>query len=94
MLSFYVLIKKKNNIFQNVNEATTDTAGPMSMGMIIVPPLPPGRALDQLFGRGQDSSFTQDPPWRAQGQGGFMESLGHDGKTYIMGHPPISGRKG
>ena len=31
---------------QNVNEATTDTMGPMSMGMIIVPPLPPGRALD------------------------------------------------
>ena len=75
-----------------MNEATTDTAGPMSMGMIIVPPLPPGRALDQLFSR--DSSFTQDPPWRAQGQGGFMESLGHDGRTYIMGHPPISGRKG
>ena len=91
MLSFYVLIIKK---FQNVNEATTDTAGPMSMGMIIVPPLPPGRALDQLFSRDQDSSFTQDPPWRAQGQGGFMESLGHDGRTYIMGHPTISGRKG
>ena len=29
-----------------MNEATTDTMGPMSMGMIIVPPLPPGRALD------------------------------------------------
>merc|ERR1719150_448403 len=35
-----------NNNNQNVNEATTDTMGPMSMGTIIVPPLPPGRALN------------------------------------------------
>ena len=41
-----------------MNEATTDTMGPMSMGMIIVPPLPPGRALDPP-GR------ALDPPGRS-----------------------------
>ena len=34
-----------NNNNQNVNEATTDT-DTMSMGMIIAPPLPPGRMLN------------------------------------------------
>ena len=33
-------------------------------------------------------------PAEAEDLTGFMESLGHDGRTYIMGHPPISGRKG
>ena len=34
-----------NNNNQNVNEANTDTAG-MNMGMVILPPLPPGRMLN------------------------------------------------
>ena len=34
-----------NNNNQNVNEATTDTMT-MSMGMVIAPPLPPGRMLN------------------------------------------------
>ena len=37
---------ENNNNNQNVNEATTDTMMGGSTGMIIVPPLPPGRALN------------------------------------------------
>ena len=37
-----------NNNNQNVNEATTDTMT-MSMGMVIAPPLPPGRMLNVSF---------------------------------------------
>ena len=54
-----------------MNEATTDTMGPMSMGMIIVPPLPPGRALDPP-GEAQNS---HSPPGRAlDSPGGTLDS--------------------
>ena len=38
-----------NNNNQNVNEATTDTMN-MNMGMVILPPLPPGRMLNLTRG--------------------------------------------
>ena len=38
-----------NNNNQNVNEATTDTEN-MNMGMVILPPLPPGRMLNLTLG--------------------------------------------
>jgi len=47
-----------NNNNQNVNEANTDTAG-MNMGMVILPPLPPGRMLNITATNTEDKSMME-----------------------------------
>ena len=47
-----------NNNNQNVNEANTDTAG-MNMGMVILPPLPPGRMLNITATNTGDKSMME-----------------------------------
>ena len=49
---------ENNNNNQNVNEATTDTMMGGSTGMIIVPPLPPGRSLNLTQGRNRRGECT------------------------------------
>ena len=56
---------ENNNNNQNVNEGTTDTMQ-NNMGMVVVPPLPPGRmlniSLDQYYHRNKRGLMDNIPP--------------------------------